>query len=358
MTAALPDTMEEAVQRLQLEAHKAKPGQDFTVRRFEPGDAWAVARCFYEVYEEHYPFDTYYVPEKLIEANQKGDMIGVVAATETGDIIAFGALFRNFAHNRKLYETGQATVIPEYRGTLAVLCIQEYLFTNIADGVEVDAILGEPVCSHLTMQKIASIFGFCDTGIELCLMPGETYNKGDGSGGRISTGLSFKVLRDHPCELFLPVEYGAVLGAVLQRLPISRTPVVSTALPSPGSVSDLDVRSFEQMQAMRVSVLGVGEDFPSRLDEVEAQARGLGVIVLQFFVNLGDPCCGMAVRSLRERGFFLGGFLPQWFGTDGLLLQQLGVEPDYASVQLLTDESKALLEAIRKDRDSLPSKPA
>jgi len=130
--------MEEAVQRLKQEAHKAKPGQDFAVRRFEPGDAWAVARCFYEVYEEHYPFDTYYVPEKLIEANRRGDMIGVVAVTETGDIIAFGALFRNFAHNPKLYETGQATVIPEYRGTLAVLCVQEYLFTNIAEGVEVD----------------------------------------------------------------------------------------------------------------------------------------------------------------------------------------------------------------------------
>jgi len=358
MTATLPSTMEEAVQRLKQEAHKAKPGQDFAVRRFEPGDAWAVARCFYEVYEEHYPFDTYYVPEKLIEANRRGDMIGVVAVTETGDIIAFGALFRNFAHNPKLYETGQATVIPEYRGTLAVLCVQEYLFTNIAEGVEVDAILGEPVCNHLTMQKIASVFGFCDTGIELCLMPGETYNKGDASGGRISTGLSFKVLRDHPCELFLPAEYEAALGAVLERLPISRTPVISTALPRPGSVSELDVRPFEQMQAMRVSLLGVGEDFPSRLDEVEGQARACGVVVLQFFVNLGDPCCGMAVRSLRERGFFLGGFLPQWFGTDGLLLQRLDVEPNYASVQLLTDESKALLAAIRKDRDSLPGAPA
>ncbi len=119
-----PATREDAIRMLREEAHKVRPDQDFVVDGMQPEDAWGIARCFYEVYGENYPFDCYYVPERLAEEAWLGNILGVVARTTDGDIVGFGALFRSSAHNPRLYEYGQATVIPEYRSTMAMLCIQ------------------------------------------------------------------------------------------------------------------------------------------------------------------------------------------------------------------------------------------
>jgi hypothetical protein len=349
MPSSYPKDKNEAVRTLKEETYQVQPGQNFQVARMEPEDAWGVARCFYQVYGEHYPFDTYYVPEKLIEANRVGDMISVVARTGAGDIIGFGSLFRNFAYNPRLYETGQATVIPEYRATLAVLCIQDYIFDTIASTVDIDAIFGEPVCNHLVMQKISSITGFKDTGIELGLMPGETYRKGDASGDRVSTVLSFKVLRDKPCRVYLPVEYETVLRSIISKVPLSRDIEISSAPVPAGVVSNMVTLSFDHSQAVRLSLPALGDDFGERLAEEEKRAWARGIAVFQVFVNLEEPWCGRAVSSLREKGFFFGGFLPQWFGSDGLLMQKLSALPEFDSVNLLSEDSRGLFEFIKDD---------
>ncbi len=350
MSLHFPKDKDEAIRRLRDEAYQVRPGQVFQVARMEPGDAWGVARCFYQVYGEHYPFDTYYVPEKLIEANRAGDMIGVVARTGAGDIIGYGSLFRNFAHNPRLYETGQATVIPEYRATLAVLCIQNYIFDAIAEDVEIDAIFGEPVCNHLVMQKISAISGFSDTGIELGLMPGKTYHGEESPDcGRVSTVLSFRVLRDNPCRLHLPLEYEQVLRSVISGLPISREIGISSAPVPDDAVSDMVVRYFDHSRVVRLSLPALGADFGELLAAEEERALARGIEVFQVFLNLAEPWCGRAVSCLRERGFFFGGFLPLWFGTDGLLMQKPHTLPDFESVNLLSEESRGLLEFIKND---------
>ncbi len=39
------------------------------------------------------------------------------------------------------------------------------------------------------------------------------------------------------------------------------------------------------------------------------------------------------MKILREKGFFLGGVLPQWFDDDGLLMQKVLFTPDFASTK-------------------------
>lgn len=354
MESAFPRNKEEAVRRLKEEAFQFQPDQDFEVCVMQPEDAWGVAHCFYEVYGEHYPFDTYYIPEKLIEANRLGDMVGVVARTAGGDIIGFGSFFRNFAHNPRLYETGQATVIPQYRATFAALCIQDYLFNTIATTVDIDAIFGEPVCNHLVMQQISSISGFTDTGIELGLMPGETYHRGDASGGRVSTVLSFKVLRDKPGEVYLPVEYEAALRSIISKIPLSRDARVSSAPIPKGAASTMVTRYFDQAQVLRISLCALGEDLEERLAEEESREREIAVC--QVFLNLGEPWSGRAVAHLRNQGFFFGGFLPQWFETDGLLMQKLSSLSDFTSVNLLLEDTRKLFEFIKDDIGGGPTR--
>jgi hypothetical protein len=60
------------------------------------------------------------------------------------------------------------------------------------------------------------------------------------------------------------------------------------------------------------------------------------------------------VEVAREKGFFLGGFLPGWFPKgDGILLQRLTSEPDWNAINVLPGRGERLLEFVRNDREEL-----
>ena len=351
MPSPWPMTKDEACTRLREETHRVEPDQDFTVRLFQPGDAWGVIRCFYQVYGDGYPFDTYYAPRKLIEAHERGDMRSAVAVTDRGDVVAFGSLLRHVAVNPRLCETGQASVIPDYRATMAILCIQECLYATAGDDAPIDVIYGEAVSNHQVMQRVSILFGFSETGIELGLMPGAAYGGGDAPEDRVSTVLTFKILRDTPRDLYLPPAYEAVLGGLLSDLPLARTLRVSTAEPPANVVSDLDVRLFEAVGVLRVMARSAGRDFGDRLDHEMKTAASRGVLVFQAMVNLGEPHAGKVADMLRERGFFFGGFLPQWFGDDGLLMQKLAFKPDCGALKLQSPKAHELLAFMVRDME-------
>lgn len=346
----LPETREQAIQKLKDEAYTVEADQNFVVARMMPEDAWGVARCFYEVYGEHYPFDTYYVPAKLIDESRQGNILGVVARTAVGDIVAFGALFRSSAHNPLMYEFGQGTVIPAYRSTFAILCIQDFIFSTVAPAENVDGIFGEAVCNHIITQKLSRISGTTDTGIELGLMPAATYFQGDHQPDRVSTVLAFNLLRDRACTIYLPAEYETVIRRSVAAMPaISRNPVVSADRIPEGSISAMAVNYFDHAQVLRISISQSGEDIEELLNHEEKQALLRGIVVVQIFVNLGEAWVGKTVTALRKRGYFYGGFLPGWFDADGLLMQRPAVVPDFKSIQLYSEQSQQLFDFIKKD---------
>ena len=351
MPSACPSTKDEALSLLRAQAHRVEPGQEFTVRPFEAGDAWGVVRCFFEVYGDGYPFDTYYVPQKLAQAHARGDMRSAVAVTAGGDVVAFGSLLHHVAPNPRLCESGQASVIPAYRSTMAILCVQECLQTLVGGDAPMDAIFGEAVSNHPVMQRISSLFGFVETGIELGLMPGAAYGRGDAPEQRVSAVLTFKILGDGPCDLHAPPVYETVLGGLLSALPLTRTVRLATADLPGETLSDLDVRLFEAAGVARIMARGAGRDFEDRLVRELSLAAAKGVLVFQAMVNLGEPWAGRVVEILRGRGFCFGGLLPLWFGADGLLLQKLAFRPDYDAMTLQSPRANELLACIRRDME-------
>jgi hypothetical protein len=353
MPAPRPTTKDEACNRLREEAYRVEPDQEFTVRLFEPGDAWGVIRCFFEVYGDGYPFETYYVPQHLVAAHEKGDMLSAVAVTERGDIVAFGSLLRHVAPNPRLCETGQASVIPDYRATMAILCIQECLYTMAGGDAPFDAIFGEAVSNHQVMQRVSLLFEFAETGIELGLMPGATYGRGNAPEERVSTVLTFKILGDAPRDLYLPPVYEAVLGGLLSDLPLTRSVRVATADLPGDAASDLDVRLFQAVGVLRVMARRAGHDFGDCLARELALAASKGVLVIQVMVNLDEPWSGRVVDILRGQGFFFGGLLPQWFGTDGLLMQKLTFRPDCEAIKLQSPKAHELLAFMRRDMEQV-----
>jgi len=67
------------------------------------------------------------------------------------------------------------------------------------------------------------------------------------------------------------------------------------------------------------------------------------------WLNLGSSWVGAAVNVLGDRGYFLGGLLPRWFGEDGLLMQKIMIDPDFESVQLYSDRAKQIFAMVKAD---------
>ena len=56
------------------------------------------------------------------------------------------------------------------------------------------------------------------------------------------------------------------------------------------------------------------------------------------------------MEELRKQGFFFGGVLPRWFGSDGLLMQVvLGGEPNFAGAKLYTQTARTLRQYCQAD---------
>lgn len=342
----------EAIRKLAKEGHRFEPDQKYVVRSFQPEDAWGVAQCFYAVYGAEYPFEVYYIPERLLEENRRKNVYSVVAKAENGDIIGYGALYRSSAYYSRLYEIGQYIVVPEYRNSRAAFKIQDYIVKNVVPATDVDEFFGESVCTHVVTQKFGAFSKAKETAIEVGLMPWEAYKNEDFPHERVSALLQFKSVKDKAYDVYMPQEYAEVLDYILSGLEIKRNLIQSEADIPTGLTTRISTQFFDFAQVARFNVQTIGADFPETLKTAINQSQSRGMQVTQFFVNLAEPWSGRAVSLLRQQGFFLGGFLPRWFDTDGLLLQRVLTPPNFDAIRLFSERAHKILDYIRQDLES------
>jgi hypothetical protein len=344
-------TRQEALEVLRDCAQTVPSGLKFKVDRFKPEDAWGVVQCCYSIYGSGYPVDTYYIPMQLIEQTRNGNIHGVVARTDGGDVIGFGALFRSTSPNCKVYEGGQYIVRKEYRNSNAAFEIDQIIQHRLPGEVGLDALYGEVVCSHKIVQKMGVRDGAIETGIELDLMPAEAYETETGQAGRVAALLMFRVLKDRPHEIFLPEFYMEIVGGCVHDLGLSRSFKGVGKGYKGGGETRFAQQYFEEAAVARLTLTDTGMDFDLIFGDFESTASRKGCKVRQVFLNIGDPATGDAFLTLLSNGYFFGGYLPLWFETDGMLLQKLTGPPDLESIHLYSDRAKALLEFTLKDRE-------
>src|SRR5262249_42955950 len=70
------------------------PAQEYTIRRFAPCDAAAVGRAFYLTYGYAYDLSAVYSPQRLVELNESGSYLSIVAVAADGEIVGHYALAR------------------------------------------------------------------------------------------------------------------------------------------------------------------------------------------------------------------------------------------------------------------------
>lgn len=330
-------------------AKDIEPDQDWEVDLFRPEDAEGVVRIFHSVYGAGYPVRTYVDPKRLIEENAARRTISSVARTPRGDVVGHNALFNSAAHPGT-YESGAGAVHAAYRGGKGI-------FTRMVDhGLEmavtfpqVNAVFCEPVCNHIFSQKLTEKAGFVLRALEVDLMTAAAYEKEASAAGRVAAFLTFRTFRPHPHTVHLPDAYQEVLSFLYEGLDDQREFRLSDAGIPAGTVSDIRPQLFEFAGVARIAVHEPGADFGPALEQLEKMLQDRAIQVFQIWLNLACPWVGETVETLRDRGYFLGGVLPRWFDSDGLLMQKILKKPDWEGISLYTDRAAQILELVRKD---------
>jgi hypothetical protein len=180
-------------------------------------------------------------------------------------------------------------------------------------------------------------------------MPAAAYTQEKSAGGRVTTLSCFRSCKQKPHRIFLPLVYEAILRRIYGRLDDTRNISLADGNLPADKATRAELSVFDFARVARIAVHEAGSDFPSRLSELESEAKAKDLLVFQVWLNLTEPWVCETVEVLRDRGYFFGGALPRWFDGDGLLMQKLECPPDFENIALLADFSKELLGFIQED---------
>lgn len=325
-----------------------EPNQQWELDLFRPEDAPGVARLFHLVYGDGYPVKTFTDPQRLIEENAAHRTISSVARTSKGDIVGHCALVQS-APFQDLFEISSGLVSPDYRGGMLGFKLMEHLVTKVTPQFGLESVFGEPVCNHITFQKIGAEMEFVVSALEVDLMPAEAYTREESAAGRVATLLYFKIITPKPQTIYVPSPYADMVRFIYDGLSHECRLVPSAeALPA-GKETRVDVQIFDFAQVARFAVHEAGADFASIFDQEEKAARQQGTIVHQVWLKLSWPWVGQAVKMLRSRGYFIGGALPRWFDVDGLLMQKVFGAPHWDGIKIFGERASRILEMVKAD---------
>jgi len=332
--------------------NRSDSGTGLEISLFREGDGEGITALFRDVYGEGYPIKLFYDPAAIARANAAGDYYSITAR-QSGEIVGVEHLYRS-APDPCVYEAGAGLVRKDCRNLGLTKRLLEFICEEwVPQQPGIHEVFGEPVCNHPYMQKAVAGLRFVEMALEIALMPAEAYTQEQSATGRVAALLIFRSYRPKPHRIFLPPVYDKELRFLYQPLDEPRELATADEPLPTASPSAITMTLFDFARVARIAVAHAGGDFIERLTALEQEATARGVWVFQVWLNLAQPCVGAGVEHLRQEGYFLGGPLPRWFDTDGLLMQKLLCPPDFDQIQLHSDRAREILALLRQDWDSV-----
>lgn len=322
-----------------------------TIRMMLPEDAPEVVELFRSIYGDEYPIKSAYDAECIIEQQNSGKMIRIVAVADDGRVVGHLAA-RSCLGNSVLFEETQGLVLTEYRNQGIMDRCMKYGHKEVYPQ-KMEQLWGEAVCHHIYTQKvILGPLGCYETGVELDLMPAATYQKELSSDGRVSSLIIADTYKALAQTIYLPKIYENSLRYIYSVCDFGHR-FLKAGEPLPASPTTGQTEIYGGAGVARFWITNLGSDFEAYLLQQEKEALSQNACVLQLYLNLASPCTGEAIETLLKHKFFLGGVLPRWFDSDGLLMQKILHEPNYAGIHLYTDRAREILAIIQDDRNAV-----
>jgi hypothetical protein len=321
----------------------------FSIRPVTAGNAAHVAGVFRALYGDDFPIGYVYDADLLLAELAGGRLCAALACDGNSRAVGYISCYR-CAPNAKLWEVGNLLVVPEYSASSLALALTDYFLQpgNLARESN-EGIVDEAVCHHYFTQVACAKVGMVDCALALDQLDGASFKQHRPETARVACLLQFLEYAEASVRCHLPRCYGDILRRVLEPLAPRRLLTAEAPLPSSGATLASD-DWWAAAGTWRVSVSRVGSDWADYLDRLLDAARERRAVSLLVVLNADQACIDAAVDALRQRGFFLGGLFPRWFGADGIMLQKLsGAAPDFAGIKLYGRTAKDLRDAIAAD---------
>lgn len=337
-------------EHLEASAVTVGPGSEVSlvVRPARPEDAEGISRLALRAHGSLLFNEDIYYPERVREMIELGEMVSMVAETDTGMLVGHGALVSEISGS-KVEELTYGFAAPEFRGHGCTWEIADRLLSGaLARGVS--AVVASCVTNHAKSQRSALHVGLKECALLLAVTPASRVWRGvDGATpGRISDVVLVRRLGDMPqSEFFLPERHRVMIEHMHQRLGL-RLRYAQTTGPLPPTEALVETVADVKGGWAWVLVVEYGQDV---IDKVDYHVRLLceqGMSSIMVFLPLDNPATCVLSPAFEAKGFFFAGVLPDKDGRENLVLQRLhGVDPDYDSIQLCSPFGRELLAYVR-----------
>jgi len=327
--------------------------QQYTITAVSQANAANVATVFRAIYCDKYPVRYVYHANQVMQEINDKRLAAALAFDESGTPVGYVSMYK-CAPNPRLWEGGNLLVVPGHsNGNLASMMMQYYLEPQNLPEQLSDGIFGEAVCHHYFTQMNCSKAGFSDCALALEQMDSSSFIEHQPETDRVACLLQFREQSEPHEPVYLPDCYDTILRHLLAPLRYRRFLSSNAPLPDTGVIKKTDCY-YESAGTWRVSVSSIGNNWTVFLDDLLNEARTLEVKTIQIILSASLPYTGQAVESMRQKGFFLGGIYPRWFGSDGIMMQLLlDREPDFKGIKLYSPAAKTLLDFIQNDRKTV-----
>ena len=328
------------------------PPQEYTVRRFQPGDAAGVARAFYLTYGYEYDLPAVYVPSRLIELNESGRYISIVAIDAAGDVAGHYALSREGA--QPVADACGAIVLPAHRG--------RDLLNKLRNRAEEEAIAvglagyySEPVTDHPRTQHASESFGAKACGVTLGEAPRSFIARHmalSTTSQRQSCMLYVKALQKRGVRvIYPPPHHRAMVAAIYDQLQLPVTISLRRDSATERGVFHTAITRADGIATIEITSVGreSAELIRQTVDDLRATNR-LGAIYIS--LSLEDPGTPGLCEALEPLGFFFSGVGP-WMldGSDSLRLQMPLTPIDLSELVVIGEFGRQLLSYIAAERE-------
>ncbi|HEY6327440.1 MAG TPA: hypothetical protein VIW73_13130, partial [Candidatus Cybelea sp.] len=302
------------------------PEQEYTIRRFVPGDAIGVARAFYLTYGYAYDLAAVYVPQRLVELNESGSYVSIVALAGDGGVVGHCALARD--GDAPIADVAGAIVLPAHRGRNLLNRMLERAEIEAA-ALGLAAYYSEPVTDHPRTQLSSESFGEKACGITLGEAPRSfvaRHMELSTTTQRQSCMLYLKPLRPRePRAIYAPPRHRSIVASIYEQLGLP----VSFAEGAPANGRGLFHAGITRRDGIAtVDVEAVGAETAELVHQAVEDLRAtqrLGAVYAS--LPLEDPGTPALCETLESRGFFFSGVGPWMLGGKDALRLQMPLTP-------------------------------
>jgi anti-sigma regulatory factor (Ser/Thr protein kinase) len=326
------------------------PEQTYSIRRLQPSKAIEVCQLIYRTYGYTYPNEDLYYPDRLVQLNEAGELISVVALDAGGAVVGHYALERPGLG--PVAESAQAAVSPAHRGRKLMERMRVYLEEE-GRRVGLRGIFGQPVTTHTYSQRVQADFGGRVCGVSLGIAPAvEMKQIADLRGvQRLSLMLYFKYLDPPtPAPIHVPAHHRAIVQRIYDH---HGAPVELARAHAPSGRGKVTVGYARSYGLGTIRVTQIGADTAAEVRRARADlvvTAGVEAVFLE--LPLAQPAAAHLWEAAEADGFFFSGIGPR-FAADGdaLRLQYLAEPLDTARLQVLDPFGQELLAYVDAERE-------